>query len=201
MAINLAKRGAKVTLADINHKAVQELEQRMKSERLEAAAVECDVSSVESVNKSARIAEEVFGPVDILVNNAGIVSGRKLLENNEKAIEKTLVVNTLAHTYTVRAFLPGMIKRDSGHIVTIASCAGLVGVAGLADYCASKFGAFGFDETMRMELKTIGSKVKTTCICPYYINTGMFDGVQSRFSCLLPILDQNYAVNKKSLLL
>jgi len=47
-----------------------------------------------------------------------------------------------------------------------------------------------------MELKTIGSKVKTTCICPYYINTGMFDGVQSRFSFLLPILDQNYAANR-----
>lgn len=61
--------------------------------------------------------------------------------------------------------------------MTIASIAGWVGVAGLVDYCASKFGAVGFDESLRMELRNSGSQVKTTCICPYYINTGMFDGV------------------------
>ncbi len=66
---------------------------------------------------------------------------------------------------------------SKGHIVTIASAAGIVGVNGLADYCASKFGAVGFNESLRMELKSLNSKVKTTCICPYYINTGMFQGV------------------------
>ena len=60
-------------------------------------------------------------------------------------ITKTLEVNTISHSWTVKAFLPSMIKRNSGHIVTLASAAGLVGVSGLADYCASKFGAVGFD--------------------------------------------------------
>ena len=53
----------------------------------------------------------------------------------------------------MKVFLPDMIKRNSGHIVTIASMAGHVGVTGLSDYCASKFGAIGFDESLRMELK------------------------------------------------
>lgn len=82
-----------------------------------------------------------------------------------------------------------MIAANRGHLVTVASAAGTVGVSGLADYCASKFGAVGFDEALRMELRRIAPGVKTTVVCPYYIDTGMFEGVQTRFSSLLPILD------------
>ena len=75
-----------------------------------------------------------------------------------------------------------MMTRNHGHIVTIASSAGITGVTGLADYCASKFAAVGFDESLRQELyaqKKDG--VHTTVVCPYYINTGMFDGVVTRY--------------------
>lgn len=75
--------------------------------------------------------------------------------------------------------------------MTIASIAGMLGVNGLADYCASKFGAVGFDESLRFELRSKKSKVKTTCICPYFINTGMFDGASSKFPLLLPILSES----------
>ncbi len=61
-----------------------------------------------------------------------------------------------------------MIKRNSGHIVTIASIAGHIGVAGLTDYCASKFGAIGFDESLRMEMKFKGYST------PYYSFTIIF---------------------------
>ena len=108
-------------------------------------------------------------------------------------IKKTMEVNTTSHSYTVKEFLPAMLKKDHGHIVTIASAAGTIGIGGLADYCASKFGAFGFDESLRMEMKKIKSKVKTTCICPYFINTGMFEGASSKFPMLLPILEEKYA--------
>jgi len=116
-----------------------------------------------------------------------------LLENSEIKIKTTIDVNTTSHAWTVKKILPSMIKRNSGHIVTIASVAGFFGVSGLADYCASKFGAVGFNESLRMELRTLNSQVKTTCICPFYIDTGMFHGVKSRFSFLLPILSEKYA--------
>ena len=76
-----------------------------------------------------------------------------------------------------------MIAKKKGHIVSIASLAGLVGLPGLSDYCASKFGAVAIDEAIRLELKKNGNYgyVKTTCICPYFINTGMFDGAKSAF--------------------
>ena len=73
-----------------------------------------------------------------------------------------------------------MLEKDHGHIVSIASCAGLGGVRGLCDYCSSKFGAVGFQESLHMELKAMEKNIHTTVVCPYFINTGMFDGVQTR---------------------
>jgi all-trans-retinol dehydrogenase (NAD+) len=89
-----------------------------------------------------------------------------------------------------------MIGRNSGHIVNIASAAGLIGVRGLADYCASKFAAYGFNESIRMELRRIKSGVRTTVVCPFFIDTGMFSGVKTRFPLLLPILKSSYAAKK-----
>lgn len=89
-----------------------------------------------------------------------------------------------------------MLLKNHGHIVTIASIAGHTGVCGLVDYCASKFGAVGFDESLRMEMRKLGKNIKTTCICPYFINTGMFDGVKTRFPLLLPILTEEYATKR-----
>lgn len=128
------------------------------------------------------------GAIDILINNAGIVSGKNLLDISDGEIERTFQVNTLALFWTVRAFLPSMLERDSGNIVTMASAAGLAGTAKLTDYCSSKFAAVGFDESLRLELKQQNSKVITTVVCPFYTDTGMFDGVKTRFSWLLPIL-------------
>jgi all-trans-retinol dehydrogenase (NAD+) len=73
-------------------------------------------------------------------------------------------------------------------VVTVASAAGLAGTAKLTDYCSSKFAAVGFDEALRLELKQQDSKIITTVVCPFYTDTGMFDGVKTRFSWLLPIL-------------
>ncbi|CAG7825998.1 unnamed protein product [Allacma fusca] len=95
---------------------------------------------------------------------------------------------------TCKSFLPGMVKEDHGHIVTIASTAGLVGVNRLVDYCASKYAAVGFHEALSTELRgELGlSGINTTLVCPYYINTGMFDGVKSK---LISILDPHDVVN------
>lgn len=119
------------------------------------------------------------------------------MEADDNLIEKTFMVNTVAHFWTIKAFLPYMLQQNHGHIVTISSNAGMVGANGLMDYCASKFAVFGLDESLRMELTKLGKTgVHTTCVCPYYINTGMFDGVKTKYSFLLPILDPNYVTNK-----
>ncbi len=79
-----------------------------------------------------------------------------------------------------------MIERNHGHVVSIASSAGLAGIAGLSDYCSSKFAAVGFIESLHMELVAMGiNGVQTTVVCPYIINTGMFDGAKSRLAMKL----------------
>lgn len=75
-----------------------------------------------------------------------------------------------------------MITRNHGHIVNIASSAGLIGVTGLVDYCSSKFAAVGFHEGLRAELEQLGKDgINTTVVCPYFINTGMFEGAKTRY--------------------
>ena len=84
-----------------------------------------------------------------------------------------------------------MVARGSGHIVTVASAAGLIGSPRETDYAASKFAAVGFNEALRMELKRSAPGVKTTVVRPFYVDTGMFAGVKTRFPLLLPILKED----------
>jgi len=150
----------------------------------------CDVSDRKSVDELAARTMSEGGPVDILINNAGVVSGRPLLELSPEQIERTIKVNVLALFWVTRAFLPAMIERGSGHVVTVASAAGLIGVPKQTDYGASKHAAVGFDESLRMELRRTAPGVMTTVVCPTYIDTGMFAGVTTRFPLLLPILKE-----------
>ena len=150
----------------------------------------CDVAQREQVYRTAEETMAAGGAVDILVNNAGIVSGKGILELSDEKIVATFAVNTLSLFWTVKAFLPQMIERRCGHIVTIASASALIGVPKLTDYAASKWAAMGFDESLRAELRQTAPAIQTTVVCPFYIDTGMFHGVKSRFPRLLPILSE-----------
>ncbi|XP_046855607.1 epidermal retinol dehydrogenase 2-like isoform X1 [Xenia sp. Carnegie-2017] len=197
MALRFASLGSTVVCVDINTQANESTANQIKSEDGKAFAFTCDCSSREDIYRVAEDIKASVGDVTILVNNAGIVSGKKFMDCSDGLIEKTFEVNTLAHYWTTKAFLPAMFEKNSGHIVSIASSAGLFGVTGLCDYCSSKFGAYGFNESLQMELAAAGKNgIATTVVCPFFINTGMFDGVQTRFPLLLPILEPDYAVNK-----
>jgi all-trans-retinol dehydrogenase (NAD+) len=189
LALELGRRGAKLVLWDLDAaalaQAARDFERELKSP---IHVYPCDVTDRAAVRAAAdRVRAEVGDP-DVVVNNAGVVSGKGILELSDEQIERTFDVNALAPFWVTRAFLPAMVEKNSGHVVTVASASGLIGVARLADYAASKWAAVGFDESLRSELRTLAPGVKTTVVCPYYIDTGMFDGVKSRFSFLLPIL-------------
>lgn len=147
-----------------------------------------DVSDRRQVEKAAAALASGFGEVEILVNNAGVVSGKAFADLTPEEVERTLAVNAAALFWLTRAFLPPMIRRGEGHLVTMASAAGLIGVPGLSDYCASKFAAVGFHESLRAELRRIAPGVRATLVCPFFVDTGMFAGVRTRFPRLLPIL-------------
>lgn len=188
MAEEMDKQGAHVIVWDI--------EEGRFDNPGSISSYRCDLSDKNEIMETAERVQQEIGHPDILINNAGVVSGKTFMECEDQKIEQTVKVNILAYLWTVRAFLPAMLERNSGHIVTISSAAGLIGVSSLADYSASKFAVFGFDESLRNEFKNHKRNIKTTVVCPYYINTGMFEGVKTRFSFLLPILDQEKVVKK-----
>lgn len=196
MAIELAMHGARVVVWDLNEKAMRDFSAEAETRGLKITGMKCDVSSKIEVYAKAKELTKNIGPVDILINNAGVVSGKTFLETDDSKIELTMAVNTMSLFWTAKAFLPSMIERNRGHIVTISSAAGILGVTGLADYSASKFAAFGFTEAIRTELKRIKSKVRTTVVCPFFIDTGMFSGVRTRFPLLLPILKSDKAAKR-----
>lgn len=196
VAFGLAERGAVVVAWDLDADALGVLEAEAAARSLSVAGMRCDVSRRDAVYAAAKDLEARFGPVDILVDNAGVVSGKPFLETDDERIERTMAVNTMALFWTAKAFLPSMIERNRGHLVTIASAAGIIGVTGLADYSASKFAAFGFNEALRTELARRRSAVKTTVVCPFFIDTGMFAGVTTRFPALLPIMKPDRAARR-----
>lgn len=177
MAIKFADLGAKVVCWDVNKDGMDETVSDIKSKGGVAYSYVCNVADRTTVYATADKVRQQVGKVSIIVNNAGIVTGKRLLEIPDEGIERTFNVNVLAHYWIVKAFLPDMQSSNHGHIVSIASLAGHVGINRLTDYCGSKFGAVGFNEALALELYQDGyTGIHTTTVCPYFINTGMFNG-------------------------
>jgi len=116
----------------------------------------------------------------VLVNNAGVVQGKLILDLSPEDIRQTFDVNTLAHFWTLKAFLPEMIKKKSGHIVTVASIAGLTGMAQLTDYNASKAAIISLQESLRYELdnRYHAPQIRTSIIVPGHILTRLFSTIR-----------------------
>ncbi|KAL6040913.1 hypothetical protein STEG23_037889, partial [Scotinomys teguina] len=198
LALQFARLGSVLVLWDVNKETNEEtLQVAREAGATRVYAYTCDCSQREEVYRVADQVKKEVGDVSILINNAGIVTGKKFLECPDDLMEKSFDVNFKAHLWTYKAFLPAMIANNHGHLVCISSSAGLIGVNGLADYCASKFAALGFAESMFVETFVQNQKgIKTTIVCPFFIKTGMFEGCTTKCPTLLPILDPDYAVRK-----
>ena len=137
---------------------------------------------------------EECGRVDILVNCAGIITSNKTFDQlTEEEIVRTMNINTLAPMFVANAMLPDMLERECGHICTITSAGGMLGNPRMSVYGASKWGAIGWSESLRIELNKMRKGVRVTTVAPYYIKTGMFSGVKSR---IIPILAPEYVARK-----
>jgi all-trans-retinol dehydrogenase (NAD+) len=191
LAHRMAARGARIVVLDLTEDRFRDVLAEVTAAGGQGWGYACDVSDRAAVRDVAERIRADVGAVDVVVNNAGVVSGSRLLDLSDEKIEQTFAVNTLALYWVTRAFLPEMVRRNRGHVITIASAAGLVGVARQTDYSASKHAAVGFDESLRVELRRTAPGLVTTVVCPFYVDTGMFEGVRTRFPRLLPILRQD----------
>jgi len=191
MSLKLAKLGAIIVTWDVNTKGNEETVSMIQKIGGTAFAYTVDITDRQKIYAAADEVKQDVGTVSILINNAGIVSGSTLLTTPDEKIIRTFDVNVLAHFWTIKSFMPDMILNKKGHIVNVASLAGHSGMSKLVDYCSSKFAAVGIDDALKVELKVQGHDgyIKTTVVCPYYISTGMFAGVQSK---IIPILEPDF---------
>ncbi|NWZ69026.1 RDHE2 dehydrogenase, partial [Acrocephalus arundinaceus] len=198
LAKKFASLGATVVLWDINQEGLNcaaRLARENGAGRVHSYV--CDCSKRQDVYRVADQVKKEVGDVSILINNAGVVIGKRFLDTPDPLLEKTMDVNTMAHFWTYKAFLPAMIAANHGHLVCISSCAGLHGGSQVSDYCASKFAALGFAESIDEEMRALKKTgIKTTIVCPFAINTGMFDGVKSKWPHVLPVLDPEYVAER-----
>ncbi|CAF4548982.1 unnamed protein product [Rotaria sp. Silwood1] len=194
IAQRLAHLGCTLVLWDIdevnNARVAEDLNTATNSNRI--YAMKCDLTNKENIYECAKKVQGTIGHVTMIINNAGVVSGKQLINCSDESIQRTFDVNVIAHFWILKAFLPSMLDNNYGHIVTIASAAGLSGISGLVDYCSSKFAAVGLHEALTHELYGLKKHgIKTTVVCPSFINTGMFEGATSHD--LAPMLDQEKA--------
>ncbi|XP_055386383.1 short-chain dehydrogenase/reductase family 16C member 6 [Condylostylus longicornis] len=194
LALNFAKLNSRVVIWDINSEAIKTTTDLLTSHGYSCKGYIVDISDKEQVYQSAQLLQNEIGAVNILVNNAAIVCCKPFWDLPDRVIENTYNINVISHYWTAKAFLPQMMERNDGHIVTIGSVTGLLGTYGCSDYSATKFALNGFHESLFTDLRAHGyNNVQMTLVCPYYINTGMFNGVRPR---LFPMLEPDYVAER-----
>ncbi|XP_050397299.1 3-ketodihydrosphingosine reductase [Patella vulgata] len=159
LAINVAKRGANITLLARNKSKLQEAKVEVEKHFLnkDSQSVICisvDISKdYEAVEKAVQQAEDKFGPVALLVNCAGTSMTGVFEEIPPSEFKRMLDINYLGSVYVTRAVVPSMKKQQQGRIVFVSSQAGQLGLFGYTAYSASKFALRGLAEALQMELK------------------------------------------------
>jgi len=178
------EKGARLVIWDINQDKIDETVSEL-SKTGKVSGYRVDVADIEGVKSAADKVKADHGTVDVLINNAGVVVGKYFHEHSSKDIDRTMSINAAAPMHITLQFLPDMMKQNSGHICNIASSAGFVSNPKMAVYVASKWSVVGWSDSLRLEMQMLKKNIGITTVTPYYINTGMFDGVKS----LVPILN------------
>ncbi|KAL0949263.1 hypothetical protein HGRIS_009341 [Hohenbuehelia grisea] len=185
LANTLAVRNVTVVVLDVKP---------IETENFNITYYKCDVSKWEEVEAVAKTIREEIGDPTVIINNAGVVQGKPITELIPQDIEQTFGVNTLAHFWTLKAFLPAMLEAKTGHIITMSSVMGLVGSARMTDYCASKAALVTLHESLRYELDKLHKcpSIRTTLVLPGHVLTPLFSTVRlpswSLFKFLAPSL-------------
>jgi NAD(P)-dependent dehydrogenase (short-subunit alcohol dehydrogenase family) len=173
LAVELAGRGAKLALADVNTSGLAETARLVESLGAQVRTDHLDVSEKESVLDYAETVATHFGKVNQVYNNAGVAYHGSFERCELKDFERVVDIDFWGVVYGTRAFLPHLIASGDGHLVNTSSLFGLLSVPGQTAYCAAKFGVRGFTESLRQELIVEKRPVKVTCVHPGGIKTGI----------------------------
>jgi NAD(P)-dependent dehydrogenase (short-subunit alcohol dehydrogenase family) len=169
-AIRLAEEGARLGLTDIDAAALEESATAARDAGAELDSVAGDIVEPATIDALAGVLTERFGRIDALVNNAGIVVAKPLLEHTSDDFDRLMRINCLSYLVTTQRVIREMQRGGGGSIVNISSIGGLVGLAGVGVYCASKAAVIGLTRSTAMEF---APDVRCNAICPGGVDTQM----------------------------
>ena len=181
LAERCAQERMRVVLADMEEQALMQASQELKAAGAQILAIPTDVAKAGDVEALAQQAFDTYGAVHLLFNNAGVSAESIIWEGTLADWEWTIGVNLWGVIHGIRAFVPRMLEQDTeGHIVNTASVAGLTSGPGLGLYKVTKHGVVTLSETLYYELALRGAKVKTSVLCPGFVNTRIMDSARNR---------------------
>ena len=194
MGESLLAKGAKtLVIWDINETLLTTVSADLNAKGYHVVPYIVNVmDTAQVIIKAAQVKTEI-GKIDILINNAGVIVGKKFVDHTHQEIEQTMGINATALMHITKAFLPEMIADNKGHIVNIASAAGMVSNPKMSVYVASKFAVVGWSDSLRLEMYATNKHIAVTTVTPFYISTGMFEGVHSP---IIPIVCPKKATRK-----
>jgi NAD(P)-dependent dehydrogenase (short-subunit alcohol dehydrogenase family) len=168
-ARTLAAAGAKVYVGDLDFTRGIAVADEISKEGFAAEFMELDVSSRSSCDAAEAYIRRTHGWLDILVNNAGIGHVGTILETASEDLERLFAVNVRGMFDLTKAFIGGMIARNYGVIINIASIGGVIAIRDRLAYCTSKFAVVGFTKCLALDHATEG--IRANCICPGRVET------------------------------
>ncbi|PTL84981.1 SDR family NAD(P)-dependent oxidoreductase [Vitiosangium sp. GDMCC 1.1324] len=171
LSVELARRRGRVVVSDVNEDAARETARGVEREGGEARVVRCDVTKPEQVEALARESRAAFGGVDLLVNNAGVAGAGEVGKLPLAEWKFVLDVNLWGVIHGCHYFVPLLREQGRGHILNIASAAGLLSAPYLAPYNVSKAAVVALSETLLAELKEAGIGVSVAC--PMFFRTNI----------------------------
>ena len=183
-----------IIIWDNNHTHLKSAQEELKNENLSITTQHVDIGDTDQIADAAQYIIDKLDQIDIIINNAGIIAGGYFANLSPNEIQQTIDVNLLGAMQVTHALLPIMKQNGTGHIVNIASAAGLMPNPGMSVYAASKWGLIGWSESLRLELQKQHPNIRVTTIEPGYIDTGMFRGVSPPL--LTPLLQPQDIANR-----
>lgn len=171
LALDVARRGGRVVVADIDEAGATETAHLVERAGAEAQVMLCDVSDAAQVEELAADATAWLGEVDLLVNNAGVAVGGSFEEIPLEDWSWIVGINLWGVVHGCRAFLPAMKARGRGHVINVASAAGLVSMPGMSPYNTTKAAVVALSETLHGECKARG--VNVSVLCPTFFATNI----------------------------
>ncbi len=173
LALNLASKGARLALSDVDMHGLAETVRQAQALGAHVKSDRLDVAEREAVLAYAVEVVAHFGTVNQVYNNAGIAYNGNVEKSEFKDIERVIDVDFWGVVNGTKAFLPHVIASGDGHIVNISSLFGLIAVPGQSAYNAAKFAVRGFTEALRQEMLIAKHPVKVTCVHPGGIKTAV----------------------------